>query len=186
MSRCGDAHVHRSFHICMPVLQADGCSPRVNHFRIPRTGRSPRSRAKGPMQILPRRNRRSHRDLDRTPRSTCGNSGHRTIRRGTLKSPAKYASRLPARGLLEAQRRIRLRENLRLHHSVHKAPRDRILVHGRATAQVELLADALADALDFKDSQPEAASRFRERIAAHEIAQDLAFRGRQRSPFAPD
>ena len=106
----------------MPVLQADGRSPRVNHFRIPKTGRSPRSRAKGPMQILPRRNRRSHRDLDRTPRSMCGNSGHRTIRRGTPKSPAKYASHLPARRLLEAQRRIRLRENLRLHHSVPQGP----------------------------------------------------------------
>ena len=48
----------------------------------------------------------------------------------------------------------------------HKAHRDRILVHGRATAQVELLADALADALDLKDQQPEAASRFRDRVAA--------------------
>jgi protein kinase-like protein len=66
----------------------------------------------------------------------------------------------------------------------HKARRDRILVHDRATAQVELLADALANALDLKYPQPEAASRFRERIATHEIAQNLAFMRRQRFRFA--
>jgi len=60
-------------------------------------------------------------------------------------------------------------------------PRTRTRSGGRAG---QLLADALADALDLKDRQPEAASRCRDRVAAHEIAQDLVFNQKQRFRFA--
>ena len=41
-------------------------------------------------------------------------------------------------------------------------------------------------ALDFREQQPEAASRLGECVAAHEIAQNLVFTGRQSFRFAPD